>query len=195
MLRQGAVHRENRFSSWGNKTSLLRFFGNKTTQFFSGQSDWPADNSRKVRLAGMPATAGSLPPMCIHHAKQKWSSYLTRAKAKLSILERSRFVVGSSRASTPQWTQNVSARASRMMREARTYRKKWTKRFGLNTKITFCMMENVFESSSSAHALIIYFIHLFKVFENKIRNCSHPKCIMANDLCNLNLPLQVDLTL
>ena len=59
MLRQGAVHRENRLS-WGNKTGLLRFFGNKTTQFFSGQSDWPADNSRKVRLAGMPATAGSL---------------------------------------------------------------------------------------------------------------------------------------
>ena len=41
----------------------MRFFGNKTTQFFSGQSDWPADSSRKVRLAGMPATAGSLPPM------------------------------------------------------------------------------------------------------------------------------------
>ena len=38
-------------------------FCNKTRQFFSGQSDWPADNSRKVRLAGMPATAGSLPPM------------------------------------------------------------------------------------------------------------------------------------
>ena len=65
MLRQGAVQRENRFSSWQNETGLLRFFGNtnKTTQFFSGQSDWPADNSRKVRLAGMPATAGSLPPM------------------------------------------------------------------------------------------------------------------------------------
>ena len=57
------VHRENRFSSWGNETGLLRFFGNKTTQFFSGQSNWPAHNSRKVRLAGMPATAGSLPPM------------------------------------------------------------------------------------------------------------------------------------
>ena len=57
MLRQGAVHRENRFSSWRNETGLLRFFGNKTKQFFSGQSDWPADNSRKVRLAG------SLPPM------------------------------------------------------------------------------------------------------------------------------------
>ena len=57
MLRQGAVHRENRFSSWGNKTGLLRFFGNKTTQFFSGQSDWPADNSRKFRLAGMPGHA------------------------------------------------------------------------------------------------------------------------------------------
>ena len=55
MLRQGAVHRENRFSSWLNETGLLRFYGNKTTQFFSGQSDWPADNSRKVRLAGMPA--------------------------------------------------------------------------------------------------------------------------------------------
>ena len=69
MLRQGAVHRENRCSSWRNETGLLRFFGNKTTQFFSGQSDWPANNSRKVRLAGMPATAGmpaiagSLPPM------------------------------------------------------------------------------------------------------------------------------------
>ena len=66
MLRQGAVHRENRFSSWRNETGLLRFFGNKTTQFFSGQSDWPADNSRKVRLAGMPATAVSLPPMCMY---------------------------------------------------------------------------------------------------------------------------------
>ena len=63
MLRQGAIHRENCFSSKRNETGLLRFFGNKTTQFFSGQSDWPADNSRKVRLAGMPATAGSLPPM------------------------------------------------------------------------------------------------------------------------------------
>ena len=63
MLRQGAVHRENRFSSWRNETGLLRFFSNKTTQFFSDQSDWPADNSRKVQLAGMPATAGSLPPM------------------------------------------------------------------------------------------------------------------------------------
>ena len=65
MLRQGAVHSENRFSSWRNETGLLRFFGNKTTQFFSGQSDWPADNYRKVRLAGMPATTGSLPPMYI----------------------------------------------------------------------------------------------------------------------------------
>ena len=63
MLRQGAVHRENRFSSWRNETGLLRFFDNKTTQIFSGQSDWPADNSRKVQLAGMPDTAGSLPPM------------------------------------------------------------------------------------------------------------------------------------
>ena len=64
MLRQGAVQRENRFPSWRNETKHLRSFGNKTTQFFfPGQSDWPADNSRKVRLAGMPATAGSLPPM------------------------------------------------------------------------------------------------------------------------------------
>ena len=63
MLRQEAVHRENRFSSWRNETGLLRFFDNKATQIFSGQSDWPADNSRKVRLAGVPATAGSLPPM------------------------------------------------------------------------------------------------------------------------------------
>ena len=63
MLRQGAVDRENRLSSWGNETGLLHFFGNKTTQFFSGQSDWPADDSRKVRLASMPATASSLPPM------------------------------------------------------------------------------------------------------------------------------------
>ena len=57
MLRQGFVHRENRFSSWRNETGLLRFFGNKTKQFFSGQTDWPADNSRKVRLAGMPAVS------------------------------------------------------------------------------------------------------------------------------------------
>ena len=73
MLRQGAVHRENCFSSWRNETGLLRFFGNKTMQIFSGQSDWPADNSRKVRLAGMPATAGSLPPMVtVSEATANW---------------------------------------------------------------------------------------------------------------------------
>ena len=52
MLGQGAVHRENRFSLWRNETGLLRFFGNKTTQFFQaswfgrqtilGKFDWPA---------------------------------------------------------------------------------------------------------------------------------------------------------
>ena len=29
----------------------------------AGQSDWPTDNSRKVRWASMPATASNLPPM------------------------------------------------------------------------------------------------------------------------------------
>ena len=52
MLRQGAVHRENCFSSWRNETGLLRFFSNKTTQFFQasrigrqtilGKFVWPA---------------------------------------------------------------------------------------------------------------------------------------------------------
>ncbi len=44
-----------------------------------------------------------------------------RACASPSIFSRSRFVVGSSRARRPQLMQNVSARASRMMMDARTW--------------------------------------------------------------------------
>lgn len=47
-------------------------------------------------------------------------TYFAKDCARLSMLSLSRFVVGSSSAKTPQFTQNVSARARRMMREART---------------------------------------------------------------------------
>ena len=47
-------------------------------------------------------------------------SYLTRADARLSILSRSRLVVGSSKANTPQLIQNVSANANRITNDART---------------------------------------------------------------------------
>ena len=43
---------------------FLSYFGDKTCIFF-GKSDWPAGNSKKPRLAGMPAAAGNLPPMAI----------------------------------------------------------------------------------------------------------------------------------
>ena len=48
------------------QVSCTFFLVTKPRNFFSGQSDWLADNSRKVRLAGMPATAGSLPPMLMY---------------------------------------------------------------------------------------------------------------------------------
>lgn len=51
-------------------------------------------------------------------------SYLRRAAARLSAFGPSKFVVGSSRASIPQWRQNVSAKANRIISEARTY--EWT---------------------------------------------------------------------
>lgn len=46
--------------------------------------------------------------------------YRSIAAARLSELGPSRFVVGSSRAKIPQLRQNVSAKARRIMREART---------------------------------------------------------------------------
>ena len=59
MLRQGAVPRENRFSSWRNETGLLHFFGNKTTQSFQASPigrqtilrkfDWPACRQSPTR--------------------------------------------------------------------------------------------------------------------------------------------------
>lgn len=45
---------------------------------------------------------------------------LSKADARLSAFGVSRFVVGSSRARIPQLRQKVSARASRMMRDANT---------------------------------------------------------------------------
>ena len=50
------------------------------------------------------------------------SKYLTKACARLSTFSISRLVVGSSKAMTPQFMQNVSARARRMMMEARTWK-------------------------------------------------------------------------
>ena len=49
----------------------------------------------------------------------KWT-HSTRACARDSMFSLSRLVVGSSRARMPQFRQKVSARARRMMREART---------------------------------------------------------------------------
>lgn len=48
-------------------------------------------------------------------------AYLAKLVAKLSMLSRSRFVVGSSRANIPQLIQNVSANASRMMMDVSTF--------------------------------------------------------------------------
>jgi len=50
------------------------------------------------------------------------ATYSTSAYARLSIFSRSRFVVGSSSARTPQFKQNVSASASRIISDARTYK-------------------------------------------------------------------------
>ena len=47
-------------------------------------------------------------------------TYSTRAPARLSIFSLSRLVVGSSSAKIPQFRQNVSARARRMIRDAKT---------------------------------------------------------------------------
>lgn len=46
--------------------------------------------------------------------------YLRSAAARLSAFGASKFVVGSSSANIPQLRQNVSAKANRMIREART---------------------------------------------------------------------------
>lgn len=47
-------------------------------------------------------------------------TYSTKAWAKDSMFSLSRLVVGSSSARIPQFRQNVSAKASRMMSEAKT---------------------------------------------------------------------------
>ncbi len=49
------------------------------------------------------------------------STYSTNAKAKLSMFSLSRLVVGSSSARTPHFTQNVSARARRIINDVRTW--------------------------------------------------------------------------
>ena len=65
------------------------------------------------------------------------STYSTNACARLSMLSLSRFVVGSSKASIPQFKQNVSARARRMIRDASTYKRNNTDYF-IREKLQHC---------------------------------------------------------
>lgn len=70
-------------------------------------------------------------------ARALWAgTHSTSACARDSMLSRSRLVVGSSRARIPQFRQKVSARARRMIREARTctYMPRSEKRFSLSHK-------------------------------------------------------------
>jgi hypothetical protein len=55
--------------------------------------------------------------------KMRYKAYFDRASANFSMLSLSRLAVGSSRAKTPQLRQKVSARASLIIRQARTYRR------------------------------------------------------------------------
>lgn len=71
-------------------------------------------------------------------ARALWAgTHSTSACARDSMLSRSRLVVGSSRARIPQFRQKVSARARRMIREARTctYMPRSEKRFSLSQAI------------------------------------------------------------
>lgn len=67
---------------------------------------------------------------CLYLCKKKTHS--TSACAKDSIFSLSKLVVGSSSARIPQFRQNVSARANRIMREARTYRQTSSKHLNEN---------------------------------------------------------------
>lgn len=64
--------------------------------------------------------ASDLPKMVLRPEPVWVATHSTSACARDSMLSRSRLVVGSSRARIPQFRQKVSARARRMMREART---------------------------------------------------------------------------
>jgi hypothetical protein len=50
------------------------------------------------------------------------TTYSTSAKARLSMFSLSRLVVGSSNAKMPQFKQNVSAKASLIIKDAKTYK-------------------------------------------------------------------------
>jgi hypothetical protein len=56
----------------------------------------------------------------VHQQDKHSAAYSAMALARPSLLSASRFVVGSSNARMPQLTQNDSASAKRMTREART---------------------------------------------------------------------------
>jgi len=54
------------------------------------------------------------------HTKPKTVSYFNNDSTKLSMLSLSKLDVGSSKASTAHFVQNISAKTSRITKEART---------------------------------------------------------------------------
>lgn len=80
------------------------------------------DNQLEVGLCVATGLNDTTSPVKRHtFCGREYHPYFDRFCAKLSIFSLSRFVVGSSKASTPHWMQNVSANARRMIIEVSTF--------------------------------------------------------------------------